>query len=286
MEGRFGHDFSQVRVHTDAQAARSTQAVEALAYTVGQHIAFESGQYRPDTRSGRQLMAHELAHVMQQSTSGETPGHDLRIAGNDNAEHEAERVGATIEHSAAESPRQVQQTPALQRQPKVPVPAYVVPRPCEKYGNCPPYTPPPMSPIPSCSTVPHETVMLEFAREYVRTQLDKRASLNVRSIDCFAGVGSCNIEFDSGIAVNTDLLLLDFDPPPGQGKGRVYVEETVPPSSADPLKDAAKKQFGPRCSYDVECVNGQIKWTFNGCRQTGPLGPGDFPTPSGDERIA
>ncbi len=126
--------------------------------------------------------------------------------------------------------------------------------------------------------------MLEFARKYVRTQLDPRASLNVRNINCFAGVGPCNIEFDSGIAVNTDVLLLDFDPPPGQGKGRVYVEETA--SLSAPLKDVAKKRFGPRCSWDVECVNGQIKWTFNGCRQTGPLGPGDFPTPSGDERVA
>jgi hypothetical protein len=67
MEQRFGHDFSQVRVHTDAQAARSTRAVDALAYTVGQNIVFGAGQYAPATAMGRKLLAHELTHVLQQT---------------------------------------------------------------------------------------------------------------------------------------------------------------------------------------------------------------------------
>jgi hypothetical protein len=215
---------------------------------------------------------------MQQAGIRQTAGRELRIAENDTAEHEAEQMGTTIERGSSAVPGSVQQNPVLQR--------LVVPRPCEKLGNCPPPPPIVMSPIPSCSTIPHKDMMLEFARRYVYTQLNPRASLNVRSIDCFAGVGPCTIEFDSGIAVSADVLLLDFDPPPGQGRGRIFVEETVPPSSANPLKDAAKKQFGPRCSWDVECVNGQIKWTFNGCRLTGLLGPGDFPTPSGDTQVA
>ncbi|HEY0606601.1 MAG TPA: DUF4157 domain-containing protein [Herpetosiphonaceae bacterium] len=66
---RFGHDFSRVRVHTDATAARSAQAVDALAYTVGRDIVFGAGQYAPQTTSGRLLLAHELAHVVQQESS-------------------------------------------------------------------------------------------------------------------------------------------------------------------------------------------------------------------------
>ena len=66
MERRFAHDFSQVRIHADAKAAESAGAVDALAYTVGQHIAFASGRYAPATREGSRLMAHELAHTIQQ----------------------------------------------------------------------------------------------------------------------------------------------------------------------------------------------------------------------------
>ena len=66
MESRFSHDFSRVRVHTDAMAAASAQAVNAHAYTVGRHIAFAENQYAPATSGGRRLIGHELAHVVQQ----------------------------------------------------------------------------------------------------------------------------------------------------------------------------------------------------------------------------
>ena len=69
MEPRFGHDFSRVRVHTDTKAARSAAAVNALAYTVGQDVVFRSGTYRPQTPSGRALLAHELVHTIQQDTT-------------------------------------------------------------------------------------------------------------------------------------------------------------------------------------------------------------------------
>lgn len=65
MEPRFGHDFSRVRVHTDARAAESARAVNALAYTVGQNVVFDHGHYRPGAPEGRRLLAHELAHVAQ-----------------------------------------------------------------------------------------------------------------------------------------------------------------------------------------------------------------------------
>jgi hypothetical protein len=70
MEARFGHNFSQVRVHTDAQAAESARAVNALAYTAGQDIVFGSGQYAPNEREGQRLLAHELTHVVQQRRDG------------------------------------------------------------------------------------------------------------------------------------------------------------------------------------------------------------------------
>lgn len=66
MEQRFGHDFSRVRVHTDAAAAQSAQDVNAKAYTAGEHVVFGAGQLMPATREGRHLVSHELAHVVQQ----------------------------------------------------------------------------------------------------------------------------------------------------------------------------------------------------------------------------
>jgi hypothetical protein len=66
MEPRFGHDFSNVRIHSDVKAAESTRAIDAQAYTVGQDVAFARGKYRPDTNAGKSLLAHELAHVVQQ----------------------------------------------------------------------------------------------------------------------------------------------------------------------------------------------------------------------------
>ncbi|MCD4807234.1 MAG: DUF4157 domain-containing protein [Methanococcoides sp.] len=69
FEPRFGRDFSQVRVHSDAQAAESARAVNARAYTVGRDVSFESGQYTPGTSEGKRLIAHELTHVVQQSAN-------------------------------------------------------------------------------------------------------------------------------------------------------------------------------------------------------------------------
>jgi hypothetical protein len=65
METRFGHDFSRVRVHSDQRAARSAEAVGAAAYAVGEDVAFGRGLYRPQNAAGRELLAHELAHVVE-----------------------------------------------------------------------------------------------------------------------------------------------------------------------------------------------------------------------------
>lgn len=67
FEPRFGRDFSGVRVHADAAAARSAREVNARAYTVGHNIAFDSGRFATASQAGRHLIAHELMHVVQQS---------------------------------------------------------------------------------------------------------------------------------------------------------------------------------------------------------------------------
>jgi Domain of unknown function (DUF4157) len=66
MESRFGHDFSNVRVHSGHDAQTSAREIGARAFTVGSHIAFGSGEYAPDSTSGERLLAHELTHVVQQ----------------------------------------------------------------------------------------------------------------------------------------------------------------------------------------------------------------------------
>jgi peptidoglycan hydrolase-like protein with peptidoglycan-binding domain len=90
LEPRFGSDLSSVRVHTDERAARAAKALDAKAFTVGRDIAFAPGQYRPGTRSGMKLLAHEVTHTIQQKGHGPSvqrtlgDGHDLtspRFAG-------------------------------------------------------------------------------------------------------------------------------------------------------------------------------------------------------------
>ncbi|MGH9042586.1 MAG: DUF4157 domain-containing protein [Acidimicrobiia bacterium] len=66
MEGHFGEDLSDVRVHTDSRADESAKSLHAQAYTVGSDIAFRSGNYSPDTQTGQRMLAHELTHVVQQ----------------------------------------------------------------------------------------------------------------------------------------------------------------------------------------------------------------------------
>ena len=67
MEPRFGRDFGDVQVHTGGKAAESAGAVNARAYTVGNHVVFAAGQFMPTAPAGQRLLAHELAHVTQQS---------------------------------------------------------------------------------------------------------------------------------------------------------------------------------------------------------------------------
>lgn len=91
MESYLGHDFGQVRIHTDPKASESARAVNALAYTVGSDVVFRESQYAPHTIEGQRLLAHELTHVLQQRSqtgnSSQTTLHD-----SPELEQEADRV--------------------------------------------------------------------------------------------------------------------------------------------------------------------------------------------------
>ena len=95
MEPRFGHDFSRVRVHTDAKAAESARAVNSLAYTVGQDVVFGTGQYAPRTVKGQGLLAHELTHTIQQGINSSQLD-EISLSQNSKYEREAEAVAQTI----------------------------------------------------------------------------------------------------------------------------------------------------------------------------------------------
>ena len=70
FEPRFGHDFSQVRVHTDSNASETAKSVNAKAFTLGGNMVFGSNEYQPRSTEGKILLAHELTHTIQQSQSG------------------------------------------------------------------------------------------------------------------------------------------------------------------------------------------------------------------------
>ena len=97
MEPRFGHSFADVRVHADGQAADSARAVGARAYAVGRHVVFASGAYAPETTAGQRLLAHELAHVVQQGGRPAALQARLELGrADDAAEREAERSSRAI----------------------------------------------------------------------------------------------------------------------------------------------------------------------------------------------
>lgn len=99
MESAFGASFSDVQVHTDNNASKLSQEMNARAFTVGKHIAFKSGEHRPGTITGDSLMAHELAHVMQQSGSNDISGDTQENASYNKLEKDADITAAGVVNS-------------------------------------------------------------------------------------------------------------------------------------------------------------------------------------------
>jgi hypothetical protein len=85
MEPRFGHDFGEVRVHAGPRAAQAAKSVNAVTYTVGRDIVVGRENVAPDTRQGRELIAHERAHVVQQSRRTPSEPSNLRSTRPDDA---------------------------------------------------------------------------------------------------------------------------------------------------------------------------------------------------------
>jgi hypothetical protein len=110
MERELGQELRSVRIHRDAESARAAEALDALAFTTGSRIMFGAGRYAPSTPEGHRLLAHELAHVIQQRdasrvVAGVSPAHDA-------LERAASRIGPAgwLTRGAV--------VPAIQRQPK------------------------------------------------------------------------------------------------------------------------------------------------------------------------
>lgn len=106
MESRLGHDFGDVRVHTDAAAHESAAAVDAHAYTVGSDVVFQRGAYDPESAAGRTTLAHELTHVVQQRSGpvdGTDTGDGVRVS-DPGDRFEREAVATAAEAMAAPAP--------------------------------------------------------------------------------------------------------------------------------------------------------------------------------------
>jgi hypothetical protein len=118
MEARFGHDFSRVRVHADDRAAHAATALDARAWTFGDHLVFGRRQYAPGRRDGDWLLAHELAHVVQQA--GAPPAvHRLpastKAADGDPLEREASVAADAVVAGRAVAVTARHATPGVQR---------------------------------------------------------------------------------------------------------------------------------------------------------------------------
>src|SRR6266851_848822 len=106
MEPRFGHNFSNVRIHADQRAAEAAGSVNAHAFTVGHDVVFGSGQYQPNAQLGQRLLAHELAHVVQQGSASVSGSAGLQSgAPGDRFEQEADRVADSVVTTPDNVPR-------------------------------------------------------------------------------------------------------------------------------------------------------------------------------------
>ena len=107
FENSLQADFSQVRLHTDAQAAISSAQMATNAFSQGEHIGFGAGQYQPGTSQGRKLLAHELSHVMQQRASLATKGGSMATQSpsmsSSGAEQQAQAVAGEVSQTAPQA---------------------------------------------------------------------------------------------------------------------------------------------------------------------------------------
>jgi hypothetical protein len=141
MEARFGRSFANVRLHQGADADLSAQRLGALAYTVGNHIVFGARQYAPHTAAGQRLLAHELAHVVQQRPLGSGAAPRLAEPGLEHAlESDADRLADAALQGNGSPPHASAAAPTLAKQAAPgasPAPAaqQAAPNPCAGAAN-------------------------------------------------------------------------------------------------------------------------------------------------------
>ena len=159
-ELRFGHDFSHVRVHTDERAAESADALNALAYTAGDHVVFANRQYAPSTGEGRRLLAHELTHVIQQG-GGDLPAQGgLKVSRpGDQHELQAETAAKALDHPLAH--------PATSTQSPIMIARQDAGAPTRTYSDAG-YAPPPGGVVSPDITVTPQRLNRAAAVEYAR----------------------------------------------------------------------------------------------------------------------
>lgn len=115
METAFGESFGDVRVHTGKPAGEAAEELGARAYTRGRDIYFNEGEYNPSTLEGRELLAHELTHVVQQRGGSSAQGASVGRAG-DTFEREADDIAASVVRGARVLVERQGAAPAYQRQ--------------------------------------------------------------------------------------------------------------------------------------------------------------------------
>ncbi len=103
MELQFGIDFSDVRIHNDENARESSAKINALAYTIGNHIVFGEGQYHPTTPRGRKLLAHELTHIIQQNRTMKTNSNEPSSGKPERTDMKQTKRAAKLVHSSSQN---------------------------------------------------------------------------------------------------------------------------------------------------------------------------------------
>jgi hypothetical protein len=104
LEPQFGRDFGQVRIHTDAEANKLSRQLGAEAFTTGHDVFFSEGAYQPDTDSGKGLIAHELTHVVQQSTAPVIQRNGITTTSAEATETTTDTTTTTEEDGLVEAP--------------------------------------------------------------------------------------------------------------------------------------------------------------------------------------
>ncbi|MBN2118650.1 MAG: DUF4157 domain-containing protein [Anaerolineales bacterium] len=246
MEPRFGHDFSQVRVHTDARAAESARAVNALAYTVGRDVVFGAGQYAPATPQGQRLLAHELTHVAQQRGVAFQPGSALRVGAPDDLfEHQAEASAHSI-GSANPLAGWAQTANTLQRAVEEAIP---------QTGSGTKDS----EDLCAGWLSDRESTTKRAAELYVRTELaGDRGVVERIECDLFLPTGefACTAHFSDGTPI------------------RVLVKKTEIIVSVAPINTMNPPPDRPLCWYDYKCVGPErdLVLTKRKCQSSKPAG--------------